>query len=158
MMEKIRKWNRTLLELEGGIVLFGLVVQAVGVWFVPDKSGCSIGLWIGIVMSMISAWHMNFVLDRAFDGPEEFVTKQIIRGSVIRYIVLVLVYMLTAVSGIGNPIASFVGMLGMKVAAYIQPFTHKLCNKVFHEVDPIPEPLPEEEIEVIDSNTDVEDR
>lgn len=32
----------------------------------------------------------------------------------------------------------------MKVAAYIQPFTHKLCNMLFHETDPVPEPMPEE--------------
>jgi len=144
MIEKIRRWNRTLLELEGGIVLFGLVVQVVGIWFVEDKSGCSVGFWIGVVMSMLSAWHMNFVLDRAFGGPEEEVTKQLIRGSVIRYLVLAIIFLSVAAGGIGNPIATFVGLMGMKVAAYIQPFTHKFTNWIFYETDPVPEPLPEE--------------
>jgi len=47
--------------------------------------------------------------------------------------------------------------MSVKVAAYLQPFTHKLCNKVFHEVDPIPEPMPVEEIDDFDSNTDMEE-
>jgi hypothetical protein len=37
--------------------------------------------------------------------------------------------------------------MGMKVAAYVQPFTHKLCNKMFHETDPIPQAMPEEDDE-----------
>lgn len=37
------------------------------------------------------------------------------------------------------------GYMTMKVAAYLQPFTHKLCNMFFHETDPVPEPLPEDE-------------
>mgnify|MGYP003414718552 CR=1 FL=1 len=37
------------------------------------------------------------------------------------------------------------GVMSVKVAAYLQPFTHKLCNKLFHETDPIPQPMPDEE-------------
>ena len=144
MKEKIRKWNRTLLELECGILCVGLVTWGIGIWFVTDKSGIGVGFWIGIVMSMLSALHMNFVLDRAFEGPEEEVTKKLTAGSVIRYFVVVLVFMAVALSGIGNPIATFIGLMALKVAAYIQPFTHKITNWIFHETDPVPEPLPEE--------------
>lgn len=144
MKEKIRKWNRTLLELESGILMFGLVTWAIGVWFVTDRIGCSVGLGIGIAMSVLSALHMNFVLDRAFDGPEEEVTKKLTTGSVIRYFVLVLIFMAVALSGIGNPIATFIGLMGLKVAAYIQPVTHKITNWIFHETDPVPQPLLEE--------------
>ena len=30
-----------------------------------------------------------------------------------------------------NPISTFVGIIGLKVAAYLQPFTHKIVFKVF---------------------------
>ena len=36
--------------------------------------------------------------------------------------------------------------MSLKVTAYIQPFTHKLCNMLFHETDPVPEALPEEDV------------
>ena len=32
-----------------------------------------------------------------------------------------------------NPLVVFLAYMGMKVAAFLQPFTHKLCNKLFHE-------------------------
>ena len=79
-------------------------------------------------------------------------------ANLIRYGCIVIVFMIVLLTDVLNPLITFMGLMSLKVAAYLQPFTHKLCNKVFHEVDPIPEPLPEEEIEVIDSNTDVEDR
>ena len=42
-----------------------------------------------------------------------------------------------------NPLVFFLGYMRLKVTAYLQPITHKLCNKLFHEVDP--EPVSEEE-------------
>ena len=45
-----------------------------------------------------------------------------------------------------NPLVVFLGYMSLKVTALIQPFTHKLCNKIFHETDPEPQPMPEEEV------------
>ncbi|MBQ7954475.1 MAG: hypothetical protein IJ282_01875 [Lachnospiraceae bacterium] len=147
MIEKIRGWNRTLLELEMGIVLFGLAVQITGVWFAKDKVDYSAGIWLGILIAMWAAAHMAYVLNRAFSGPEEDVTKRMARGSVIRYVAIVLAYGAVVLSGAGNPVLAFIGIMGLKVAAYIQPFTHKFTNWIFHETDPVPEPLLEEETE-----------
>ena len=43
-----------------------------------------------------------------------------------------------------NPLVFFLGYMGLKVTAYLQPITHKLCNRLFREEDPIP--LSEEEL------------
>ncbi len=144
MIEKIRNFNRTLLELESGIILFGLVVQLAGVWFFENKAYYSKGLWLGIFIALWSGAHMSHVLERAFAGPEAEVTKRVARGSVIRYVAIVLSYAAVVLSGVGNPVLAFIGLMGLKVAAYIQPFTHKFTNWIFHETDPVPEPLPEE--------------
>ena len=48
---------------------------------------------------------------------------------------------------VGNPITVLAGVFALKLAAYMQPFTHKLCNKLFHETDPIPQAMPEEDDE-----------
>ncbi|MBQ9121890.1 MAG: hypothetical protein IJY10_00180, partial [Lachnospiraceae bacterium] len=50
-----------------------------------------------------------------------------------------------AVTEVGEPIAMFVGIMGLKIGAYIQPFTHKFYNKVFNESDPVPMSLEEYE-------------
>ncbi len=144
MVERIKSWNRTLLELESGIVLFGLVCQVAGVWFVEDKTYYSSGLWLGILIAMWSGAHMSYTLERVLDGPQEDAVKRMTRGSIIRYLAVVLAYGAVALSDAGNPIAAFIGIMGLKVAAYIQPFTHKFTNWIFHETDPVPQPLPED--------------
>ena len=145
MMETIKRWNRTVLELESGILLFGLVCQAAGVWFVQDKASYSVGLWIGIGMAALCGIHMYITLDRAFDGPEGDVGRRMTVANITRYVVIVVVFMALAAAGIGNPIVTFVGIMGLKVAAYMQPFTHQLTNKLFHETDPGPRALEETE-------------
>ena len=44
-----------------------------------------------------------------------------------------------------NPLIFFFSyVICMKVTAFLQPLTHKLCNKMFHETDPTPTAMPEE--------------
>ncbi len=157
MIEKVKQINRALVELWIGILFTGLVFQFVGMWFAEDKFLYTVALWIGIVLALITVVHMYRTLDRALDlgaGAQKAVTV----ANMIRYAVVVIVFLIVLMTKVLNPLITFLGIMSLKVAAYLQPFTHKLCNKVFHEVDPIPEPLPEEEIEVFDSDTDVEDR
>ena len=157
MIEKVKQINRALVELWIGILFTGLVFQFVGMWFAEDKFLYTVALWIGIVLALITVVHMYRTLDRALDlgaGAQKAVTV----ANMIRYAVVVIVFLIVLMTKVLNPLITFLGIMSLKVAAYLQPFTHKLCNKVFHEVDPIPEPLPEEELEVIDSDTDVEDR
>ena len=46
-----------------------------------------------------------------------------------------------------NPLVFFLGYMSLKVTAYLQPITHKLCNRLFHETDPVAEPLAEEVVQ-----------
>jgi len=48
-----------------------------------------------------------------------------------------------------NPLITFMGVMTLKLGAYLQPFTHKFMNYLFHEVDPIPQPLCDEAAEGI---------
>ena len=41
-------------------------------------------------------------------------------------------------------LAGFLGVMGLKAGAYLQPLTHKFYNWLFHETDPVPQPLIEE--------------
>ena len=66
------------------------------------------------------------------------------RGYLFRYFLVAAVLVVIAVTGVMEPLVFFLGYMSLKVTAYLQPITHKLCNKLFHEVDP--EPVPEEEL------------
>lgn len=145
MIERIKMWNRTVLELQSGIVLFGLFCQLIAMWFVPDMLKFTIGLWLGIVVAIATGFHMWGSLKKAFDGFEGDVTKKITQAGIIRYVIIAVCFAIVAVTEVGEPIAMFVGIMGLKIGAYIQPFTHKFYNKVFNESDPVPMSLEEYE-------------
>ena len=145
MIEKLRKINRALLELCLGIIFLGLLCQLIGMWFAESKLYYSLALWLGVLLAFITAVHMYRTLDKALDYGADAV-KMVTKANLIRYGCIVVVFGIVLLTGVLNPLISFMGIMTLKVAAYMQPFTHKLCNKFFHEVDPIPQPLPEEEV------------
>ena len=150
--EVLRKKNRTLLEMHIGMLYFGLLCQAVGVLcalggvkVLQDQWDYSLSLWFGIILAMLSAIHMYRTLDRSLDQGEAAV-KMIFKGYVIRYVLIVLIMLIIIVTKMMNPLVVFLGYMSLKVTALMQPITHKFCNKLFHETDPIPEPLEEESV------------
>ena len=53
-----------------------------------------------------------------------------ILGYVIRLIVMLVMFTVLYVFDLGDLLFAILGMFSMKVAAYIQPFTDKLINKI----------------------------
>ncbi len=144
IIEVLRKKNRTILEMYLGIFFWGFVCQIVGAVFVQDQLYYAKSLWFGILFALITTIHMYRSLDRALDFGEKDASKLIFRDYLIRYVLFVAVLFIIMVTEVMNPLVVFLAYMGLKVTALIQPITHKLCNKMFHETDPIPEPLPEE--------------
>ena len=58
----LRRINPALPGLIAGIVIFGLLVQFTGVWFVEDKIGYSIGLWYGVAIGIGMAINLATVI------------------------------------------------------------------------------------------------
>jgi len=141
----IEKVNRTLFELEIGIMIFGLLCQ-IFVFLPKDKLGYSIGLWIGIMTAVLAAFHMWYTLDKGLDFDEKSAIGYLGRQNVIRYIAIVAIMIMVAVSGIGNPLAVFLGIMGLKASAYMQPVTKKVSKLLYGE-----EILPEMIEEPIDT-------
>lgn len=143
MINRLKEMNRALLELDLGILACGVVCQLIGMWLVSQKGSYAIALWLGIGLALLGSWHMYRTIDRALDLGDG-AAKAMIAGSMLRYAVLLIVLGVIMVTDLLNPLVVYLGYMMMKVAAYIQPFTHKLCNMLFHETDPVPEPTPEE--------------
>ena len=73
------------------------------------------------------------------------------RGYLFRYFLLAAVLVIIALTDVMNPLVFFLGYMSLKVTAYLQPITHKLCNKLFREEDPVP--LSEEELAAQEGET-----
>ncbi len=129
---KLTGINRTLFELETGILLFGLVCQSF-VFFMKDKTGYSLGLWIGLFTAMGSAFHMWWSLDRALDYPERQAVKSMSTQNVFRYVLIVAVFTLVCTSRAANPLSAFLGIMGLKASAYMHSITHRIGNLVYGE-------------------------
>lgn len=144
MLEKMKGWNRALLELFLGILFWGCVLQVAGCLFAEDILVYSVSMWLGIAAALASAFHMYKSLDKALSmgaGAYGASTK----AAMIRYLAWALFLGIIMCSGILNPIYAFFGLITLKVAAYMQPFTHRFCNFIFQEEDPVPEAIPCEE-------------
>lgn len=126
----LKRINPVLPELILELILYGLIIQITGVWFVEDKLRYSTGLWIGIIAAVLMAINMAVVI---LDTVESMAEKQASRKSAlfsaIRYILVVAAFAVTGIFHLGNLITMFLGVMGLKVAAYLQPFTHKFITK-----------------------------
>ena len=121
--------NETLKELLIGIFVWGILGQAVPIWFINDKGNYSIGLWIGVCLAAECAIHMYKTLESALSLDEKSAQKKSVMGSAIRYMVILIVMGLLMITEFGNPLAAFLGVMGLKAAAYMQPFIHRLFKK-----------------------------
>lgn len=128
MKHFLQNIDATVKELWIGIGIWGAVCELVTVWFVKDKMNCSLGILIGCLLAWAGVWHMWKVLDTALDlgdGAQKYLTVR----SWIRYGVFVAVFGILMITGWANPLTAFLGLMGMKAAAYIQPVVHKFIEK-----------------------------
>lgn len=132
----MKKWllkvNRTLFELETGILLFALACQVV-IAFFPQRGEWSRGLWIGILTACLCAFHMWYSLDKGLSLTEKGAAGYLGRQSMLRMAVVALVLVICAVTSAGNLLTAFIGVMGLKVSAYLQPVTKKISRAVYGE-------------------------
>ena len=144
MLESLKSKNRTLLEMHIGIFFFGLLCQVVGAFFAEDQWYYAKSLWFGVIFALVASMHMYRTLDRALWYGED-ASKLVSRGYMFRYGAAIIIFAIIGFTGVMNVLVVFLGYMSLKVTAYLQPITHKLCNKLFHETDPVPQAMPEEE-------------
>lgn len=130
----LKRINPVLPELLAGIVLYGIVLQFTGIWFVSDKLQYSFGLWVGIFLAIGMAVNMAVVILDSVD-------MMAVRGravrtgfwSVLRYVVVVGVFAAAWYFQLANPLIMFLGLMGLKVSAYLQPMFHKTISRMRKE-------------------------
>lgn len=129
MIKKLKDMNEVLPFLLINILIWGVLWQVLGIWFVKDKLSCSIGLWIGVFTAMAMAIHMAWSLNIAVDYGEKDATALMTKHNLIRYGIVLIVEGTVMITGFANPLTAFLGIMGLKVAAYLEPITHKLFRR-----------------------------
>ena len=127
----LRRLNDALPGLVLGIIVYGVLIQLTGVWFVEDKLRFSTGLWIGIGLAVWMAINIAQVLRDAVEiYGEDGARNRVIIKSVLRYFVVVIVFFVMVKFNLGNMISAFIGVFGLKISAYLQPLAHKVIFKL----------------------------
>lgn len=123
----LRRLNDALPGLVLGIVIYGIMVEVAGVWFVEDKLRYTTGLLIGISVAIGLAINIAQVIRDAVEiYGADGARNRLIMKSVLRYLVVVVVFFVMMKFNLGNLVTAFIGVLGLKVSAYLQPFAHKV--------------------------------
>lgn len=132
----LRRMNDALPGLVAGIVIYGMLVQVLGVWFVEDKIGYSVGLWYGIIMAIGMAVNMAaMIYDSVLEDVGKRANYRVIAKSVFRYVVVVILFFILGYFNFGNLFTAFLGVLGLKISAYMQPLLGKTGNRLFTGTD-----------------------
>ena len=127
----LRRINDALPGLVVGIIFYGLLVELIGIWFVKGKIHFTIGLWYGIIIAIGMAINLATVIyDSVKLGDAERANRRIIIKSVLRYVIVVILFFILGLFDFGNLIAAFLGVLGLKISAYGQPLLRKVYNKL----------------------------
>lgn len=124
----LRRLNKALPELVLGILLYGMLVWIAGIWFVEDKLLYSTGIWLGMGIAVGMAVHMAVVIEDAVSLSSG--QGKLIAMSLFRYMAVAAAFFCIAYFNIGNPIAAFIGVMGLKIAAYMQPLIHKIILRI----------------------------
>ena len=132
----LRRINTALPGLIVGILIYGILVQFIGVWFVEDKIGYSIGLWYGIAIAIGMGVNIATVIYDAvtFDG-EGNANKRAAAKSMLRYIIVALLFGILGYFEIGSLFTAFLGAMGLKFSAYMQPLLNKIVDKLLGRND-----------------------
>lgn len=129
MIFDLIKNNKTLQELLIGITLFGCLCEILVLIIAKDGLHSSIGLIIGIIISLGCAIHMAYGIEIAVTLDEKSSIAITRKYTVIRYFIMCAGLLLVGVTNIGNPVTLIFGYLGLKMGAYLNPIIHKIRTK-----------------------------
>lgn len=127
-MRKIRNINQTVWELIIGIVLVNALLEVIGLIFVSQKGAYTIGLILGMLMAIGMVFHMNMSIEKAMDIGGEHAKGYMLKSYAIRTIVVLIVIVCVGVLKFANLLSLLLGIMTLKVAAYLQPITHKFME------------------------------
>lgn len=124
--------KQTVQEMMIVMALWLAVMELAGIWWFEDKLGIGLGFLAGVLVAAAMVVHIAWTLDWAVDLEEKAAKAKIRLHAILRYLAVVGIFALILFTGVLNPIAAFVGILALKVSAYLQPLTHK-AFKAFSE-------------------------
>ncbi len=126
MISYLKKMNPALPMLLITILVYGVLVELIGVWFVEDKLRYSTGLLIGIGLAIFLSISIATSLFDVWDVQSKKDQVKISLKAVLRYVIVAIISIAMGYFKLGNIWTWFIGVMGLKVAALLQPLIHRV--------------------------------
>ena len=124
------KKNSTLIELLMGILVVGIVSQLLCLIFLKQHVYNAVGLWTGVAVAAGMAVHMQRSIEDGLDLMGDSGVNPMQQASATRMLVACVVMAIVMYYNWGNPLTLLLGVMALKLAAYMQPFMHRvLCDR-----------------------------
>ena len=107
------------------MVVFSLIMEIIGILLVSNKKSFTMGLLFGLIFSIIKLLLMKNTIEKAVTMPEGKAQKYMNAHYMIRYILTGIVLVVAALEPSIDILGVFLGLLSMKIAAYMQFFINK---------------------------------
>lgn len=118
--------KQTLNRLLLGILLYAVPFIIFGILLVDNKLSFLTGLIVGCILSAFIAVHLYRSLDYCLDLDPESAEKAMKKKTMVRYFIMLLaVGIAFCFPKVFNPPGLLIGMMGLKISVYFQPFIHK---------------------------------
>lgn len=135
-MRFLKKMNPVLIDLISGCAIFGIIGEIIILLGIPavyegNIGRIALGFLIGVILMILMAVHMYLSVENSLMMGESGAQKHNLKMFAVRILVVGVVFTVVFITDFCNPIAVIIGMMSLKVAAYLQPFTHKfLVSKI----------------------------
>ncbi|MEE1073631.1 MAG: ATP synthase subunit I [Cellulosilyticum sp.] len=111
------------------MILFSLIMEIIGILVVDDAKAFTIGLVFGLVFSILKLMLMKNSIKKSITMPEAKAQRYANVQYMIRYLLTGIVLLVAALEPTINLLGVFLGLLSMKVGAYMQLFVIKKNEK-----------------------------
>lgn len=110
------------------IVAYNVLMQILLLVFMEATLQKSVGLWIGALVGIGMAIHMKRSAEDTLDIGGLAGQKYSKKKAAIRMATVIIVFSIVFYYEIGDVITTFIGVMGLKVSAYLQPMIEKYID------------------------------
>lgn len=130
----LKRLDPTVRDLLTGALLYGIIVEIIGMILVENRLSYSLGILVGYICVVFMVCHMYLTLEKALDMDPDSASKFSTRNNILRYVILVIILMLVAWLPKVSVMAVIIMIFGMKISAFLQPVISKyITSKIFKE-------------------------
>ena len=124
-----RELNAVLGEMYLALLAYGIILQFSVVWFLADRWAYSLGLWLGIIVAAAYIAHMWWSIEQCLYMMKKQAASRARLYTLSRFLVVAAVLIMATYVDYFQLLAVFIGIMGVKASALLQPQVRKIRRK-----------------------------